>query len=291
MKTACIFAHYDRDGIVDDYVLYYLKSLRACVDTLVFVTTAQINVDSASRVHSLGIEIVQRENEGYDFYSYKIGIGIVPIDQYDVLILCNDSVYGPFTDIAAILNKMNERTGDFWGVTESFDFAHHLQSYFLVFKRTILQSASFQGFWNSLEMLEDKKQIIRRYEVGLTQLLKTEGFEFYSLTSFEDLGTMRRIWKSRLDYWKSFTRRWRELQFWSDTLAVLRGSMDVGINHTHNEWKTLIQDHDVPFLKIELLRDNPRGVADLDTVLDVVKSRGDYPVELISAHQARAVMG
>ena len=31
MRRAAVFAHYDKDRIIDDYVIYYLKSLSYCI--------------------------------------------------------------------------------------------------------------------------------------------------------------------------------------------------------------------------------------------------------------------
>ena len=41
------------------------------------------------------------------------------------------------------------------------------------------------------------------------------------------------------------------------------------------------------FLKVALLRENPRQLDDLDTVFDVIQAMGDYPVNLISSHLKR----
>ena len=38
MKRAAVFAHYDKDKIIDDYVIYYLKSLKEIFDNIVFVS-------------------------------------------------------------------------------------------------------------------------------------------------------------------------------------------------------------------------------------------------------------
>ena len=119
MRTSCIFAHYDRDGIVDEYVLHYLKVLRQNVKQLIFVTTAGLDAQSVNMVRALDIEVIERANEGYDFYSYKVGIEQLSLDQYDSLMLCNDSVYGPFDDLAPLFERMDESKCDFWGITES----------------------------------------------------------------------------------------------------------------------------------------------------------------------------
>ncbi|TDG12760.1 hypothetical protein E2F43_14425 [Seongchinamella unica] len=287
MKTACVFAHYDRDGIVDSHVTYSLSELHRCVQRLVFVSTSNLSDETVGKLVAMGIEVIVRKNRGYDFYSYKVGIEHLTLSDYDQLILCNDSVYGPLTDLSAFIGKMNEIDGDFWGITESFDFAHHLQSYFLVFKRTVLNSSAFAEFWSSLDLIDDKNEIIRRYEVGLSQVLTSCGFKFYSVMPLEDRGTVDRIWHARREYGRTLKRRWRDPAFWSDVGSLLTGRLDVGVNHSHLDWEVLLIEHGSPYIKVELLRDNPKDVRNLEPVLDVVRSKGEYPVELISKHLAR----
>ena len=36
MRRAAVFAHYDKDRIIDDYVIYYLKSLKEIFDNYKF---------------------------------------------------------------------------------------------------------------------------------------------------------------------------------------------------------------------------------------------------------------
>ena len=38
MKRVVIFAHYDKDNIVDDYVIYYLKALKEVASEIIFVS-------------------------------------------------------------------------------------------------------------------------------------------------------------------------------------------------------------------------------------------------------------
>ncbi len=57
-------------------------------------------------------------------------------------------------------------------------------------------------------------------------------------------------------------------------------------NPTHYFWKELITKHRMPFLKVELLRDNPAGI-DISGWEEVVKSCSNYNVDLIKRHLAR----
>ena len=285
--SACVFAHYDVHGIVDDYVIYSLTQLSQIVDRVIFVSTSKLLIDDVKKLEALGVEVITRPNVGYDFYSYKVGIEHIGDVQLERLILCNDSVYGPVSDIEYFDEVMSDKDGDFWGITESFDFSHHLQSYFLVFKRSILASRVFKNFWRSLAILEHKKDIVRNYEVGLSHLLVANGFKFYSAFPLEDKGNLRRVWQAKGEFYRSFKRRWHEVDFWVGVITLLTGRLDVGVNHSHLDWERLIVGFGSPYIKVELLRDNPKNVEHLEAIFDVIRSNGDYPVDLIVNHLER----
>ena len=193
MKTACVFAHYDRQGEVDDYVIYYLRELSRVADSIQFVTTAELNDDAIDRVTGLGVNVIQRENRGYDFVSYKTGIEAIDLTQFDELVLCNHSVYGPFSELEPVFDAMRSRAADFWGLTDSYDTQHHLQSYFLVFTREVFGSSAFEDFWRSVRVLDEKEAIIRRYEVGLSRSLVDAGFRFDAVASSRQVSNVRHI--------------------------------------------------------------------------------------------------
>lgn len=288
MKTACVFAHFDADNVVDQYVIYYLKSLRPIVDELVFVTTSELLETVACELRDAGLTIIQRENVGHDFVSYKAGIATIQLEQYDELILCNDSVYGPIGDLGATLKTLRDSGSDFQGMTESFDYAHHLQSFFLVFSKKVFSSTAFSNFWASVEVLSNKQEIISRYEVGLTRQLEDAGFGFSSLTPYKDLGSLRRVRKAWRQYLKTLRQRCLELKFWQDVFKVMSGRMEIGTNPSHSEWRVLLEEYRVPFIKVGLLRDNPRRLSGLASVYGVIHAVDPgYPTELISAHLAR----
>ncbi|WP_392375513.1 rhamnan synthesis F family protein, partial [Streptococcus suis] len=54
----------------------------------------------------------------------------------------------------------------------------HLQSYFMVFKKRILQSQVFVGFWSSVSELTDIQDVIKLYESQLTKILLSEGYSY-----------------------------------------------------------------------------------------------------------------
>jgi hypothetical protein len=54
----------------------------------------------------------------------------------------------------------------------------------------------------------------------------------------------------------------------------------------HFDWSRLVRTGTVPFIKVELLRDNPMGIPGIGRWPHVVAEAG-YDPELISAHLAR----
>ncbi len=290
VRRACVFAHYDRDAVVDPYVRYYLSALLQEVDKLVFVSVSELSADACSSLEDMGCMVHLRPNVGYDFCSYQYGLQQLDWDDFDELLLCNDSVYGPVVPLAPVFQAMAARGIDGWGLTENFEIDRHLQSYFLVFTARVLRSQVFRAFWDGVEVLSDKREIIRRYEVGLSQTLREAGFELAALVDFDRVDGVQRLRQSWRQYLKTVKRRWREQAFWLDAAGVLSGRRQLGVNPAHQEWQSLLRNHGLPTLKIELLRDNPKGLDDFDQLEPVLARLGDYPPELISEHLSRMVL-
>lgn len=68
---------------------------------------------------------------------------------------------------------------------------------------------------------------------------------------------------------------------------VLLGRSKPGVNRTHQDWNALIEVHKMPFIRVELLRDNPKGVADIACIDQLLEKIGDYPTSNIHRHLAR----
>jgi lipopolysaccharide biosynthesis protein len=112
---------------------------------------------------------------GYDFGSWQClicYIGWQKICEYDEMIICNDSIYGPMTNLEDIFDYMELRDYDFWGLTENYNSRYHLDSYFMVFTDKVLKNKKFQEFWNNITPERSRKT----YESVLTPFLVEQGF-------------------------------------------------------------------------------------------------------------------
>ena len=120
MKRLCVFAHWDRDNIIDEYVIYYLKALREVCQTIIFVSDSDLDPNELTKLNEVAdYKIAQRHGE-YDFGSYKRGFLLAKEKalDFDELIFANDSCYGPLFPLKPIFDKMATQKCDFWGMTE-----------------------------------------------------------------------------------------------------------------------------------------------------------------------------
>ncbi len=190
-KKLAIFAHWDKDNLIEDYVVYYVKALKEMVEKLIFVSDCDIADEELKKLENFADIVIAHRHGEYDFGSYKKGYLYAfennLLDDFDELILANDSCYAPIFPFSEMFNTMAQKNLDFWGVTtNSMDSKSkkpfeklHIQSYFLVFTKKVFLSDTFKIFINSIKPCE-KKLVIKNYEMKLTGLLANSGFKYGS---------------------------------------------------------------------------------------------------------------
>lgn len=287
VRRACVFAHYDKDNIVDDYVYYYLSHLSGLAEKVVFVTVSAISDDHIDGLEKMGIEVIVRDNKGYDFFSYKLGLEKLLEDNFDEIILCNDSVYGPFFHLKDLFESMGSLDCDFWGITDSNQIEYHVQSYFLVFKKAVAKSSVFIDFWESLKVIDNKREIINAYEVGLSKKLICAGFKsevVYSVARVNDFKS--RLLQTVYSFRESIARVFMK-DFYRNFFAKLLAIGKVNPNITIVFWKRALVDGGSPFLKVALMRDVSFTSSDFDDLALLLAERSNYPFHNILNHQKR----
>ena len=175
-----VFAHFDKDNLIDDYVVKYLQELKKVAEKIIFVSDCNIIDSEYLKINDLCDKIIAKRHEEYDFGSYKRGINelLDIINDYDHLIIANDSCY-LFRSLIPVFQEMESRDGiDFWGLSQNTDgYPEHIQSYFVVFNKKIFCNQDFLNFFANVKKLDSKKSIIEDYEIGLTTKLLELGFK------------------------------------------------------------------------------------------------------------------
>ena len=195
-ENTAIFAHYNKDSVIDDYVIYYLNELKKIAQNIIFVSDCCLSDSEIKKLDGLADYTIAFRHGEYDFGSYKRGFQLAIdnglLDKTENLILANDSCFGPFGSLKDLFEEMNENKCDFWGIAtnenkydgELFFTPEannmHIQSYFVVFKNKAAHSDTLKNFLLSVEKVKKKKEIIFKYEMGLTDKLCKAGYRYYA---------------------------------------------------------------------------------------------------------------
>src|ERR1700728_1999134 len=73
MDDVCLFAHFDKDDKVDEYVFRYLDKIKELNFAIVFISTARLATADVERLHSVCFDVILRQNAGLDFGSWSAG--------------------------------------------------------------------------------------------------------------------------------------------------------------------------------------------------------------------------
>jgi hypothetical protein len=271
-----IFCHFDRSGTVRDHILHYVRSLSAAGFSVAFVTNSgQLRPDALEEVKSLCAAVLIRRNVGYDFGAWRDAIEQLglPRPNTEILLLVNDSVYGPLRGIEDTLARIDFSLADIWGLTESWQTRYHLQSFFLAVAPRVMSSLAWRQFWLNVRPVPSKRWVIVQYEVGFTQVLLRAGFRCKAAWPYAQL--VSQIAPSLL-----ISERNRDGPISTDPMVDARkehahrirraATARIPLNPTSDLWRQLLQAG-FPFLKRELLRDNPSRISDIADWRDVVE--------------------
>lgn len=188
-----IYVQYDPDGVVRDYVKYCLRGLREVVDHILVVVNGPLTDESRAALNDLaGVEVLRRENQGFDFGAWQAGLEHYGYDRLaglDALLLTNNSYYGPIYPFAEMWSAMDRVDCDFWGVSRHPEvdvniikdnpgtrLRAHLQSYWLVFRQNLLQSDAFASYWRKVQTYHSFDEAVGLGEVNLTAHFESLGY-------------------------------------------------------------------------------------------------------------------
>lgn len=254
MKRIGLLVFYDKDGIVDDYLTYFLDHFISFLDDFLIVCNGSVKNSGFIKLQKYTSKIYFRLNRGFDGGAYKeiIGQNLDHIKEFDELILLNDTFFGPFYPLSDMFGKMDSLDIDFWGITrhpKTPTYAEHLQSYFLAIRSRILRSQDFIDFWEGMQSTDNFDAAVANFEVHFTEFFSQKGY----------------CWKSYVDSTRYDSQ------------------YDLNLNYNQNYYKTadLIQYYHDPFLKKKDFSLNSEGRVNLISALGFVKNSTNYDVNLI----------
>ena len=204
MKRVAIYFFYDKDGIVDGYVDYFLEDLKKNLDRLIVVCNGKLTSEGRKKFSKYTNEIIVRENKGFDVWAYKEGIEYIGWDNlknYDELIMLNMTIMGPIYPFKEMFDEMDSRKDiDFWGITKFHKFPvdpwgliqygyipEHIQSHFIAVRKPMLKSYEFKQHWEKMRMINTYFESVYYHESIFTKKFNDKGFKSDTYVNSNDL--------------------------------------------------------------------------------------------------------
>ena len=204
MKRVAIYFFYDKDGVVDRYVNYFLEDFKKNLDRLIVVCNGKLTPEGRQEFSKYTNEIIVRENKGFDVWAYKEGIEYIGWDNlknYDELIMLNMTIMGPIYSFKEMFDEMDSRKElDFWGITKFHKFPvdpwglikygyipEHIQSHFIAVRNPMLTSYEFKQHWEKMRMINTYFESVSYHESIFTKKFSDKGFKSDSYINSDDL--------------------------------------------------------------------------------------------------------
>ena len=200
-KKALVYVIFESEARLQEYKLRFLQALAPLVDDVIVVVNGQLHDDD---INTLGVygKVLTRDNKGYDTAAFREGIfafGKDKLKDYDQLLLVNDTNIGPMRDLSQVFQEMADQQLDFWGisfgeeqedVTKENPYGYipkHLQSYFLVIEKLMLNDDDFYEYWTHLTDTDSRDKAIGRHETRFTKHFADLGYRYDAVVQeYED---------------------------------------------------------------------------------------------------------
>lgn len=198
LRRLAIFAYFDAQGQVDDYVPYLLRAVRAFCDRQVIVVNGTLTEAGRAALCACCDDLFERPNEGFDITAYKEGFLREDAAQYDEVLFYNQTIFGPVCPLDEMFARMEQKDVDFWGLTrhkgakeaswdDSVPIPPHIQSFFFAVRGDMLHSEAFLRYWQELPTIGSYWEAVEKHEIRFTKHFASLGYRWDVAVNTEDL--------------------------------------------------------------------------------------------------------
>ncbi|CDZ76239.1 Rhamnan synthesis protein F [Legionella massiliensis] len=201
-KRLGILCFFDEFGIVDQYVTYLLADLTKNFSDTLIVVNGKLEPKERQKLEFFGT-VIERENQGFDVWAYKHAlshIGWNKLNDYDEVILFNNTMMGPVYPFSESFEKMDTQDLDFWGITSYFKqdsdpfgtikYGHipdHIQSYFIAVRKSLFSAKAFHQYWDEMKEVNSYAEAIGFHETIFTKHFSDLGYQWSTSVEMQEL--------------------------------------------------------------------------------------------------------
>lgn len=138
------------------------------------------------------------------------------------------------------------------GLTVSNNPKFHIQSYLFAFETSVLiNSNEFKEWWEQMEPLSNRDEVISRYEIGMSDWFSKRGVPIKSALTLDQKDIVRSVCHALVK------RNWKITDFTKILRRKLNFYLKIhrNLNPTHFFWMAVYNQSKI--LKVDLIKNNP----------------------------------
>ncbi|MEN3793069.1 rhamnan synthesis F family protein [Fulvimarina sp. MAC3] len=189
-RGVAIYAIYSSDGTLASYQIAMLKELkRAGYRTIIVNSTLSGRDLLIKEAENLADMVVARTAGARDFGSWFAAIALTYFDliRFDHCLFLNDSLVGPVSSLSPIWDAYDESRTDFWALTESRQRIPHFQSSFFILNSRALRSGAFLHFLLRFEAPENRLDVVTHGELGFNDAMFRSGLSRSTMIPYRSM--------------------------------------------------------------------------------------------------------
>ncbi len=187
--------------------MYLLDDIMENLSQLFIVSNGFLKEESIEKLKKYTNDILLRSNEGFDSGAWRDvmvrELGFEKLEEFDEIILFNDSFFGPIYPFKEMFDVMDSKDIDFWGISVHGEAPNannlspygyrprYLQTYFLAFRKSIVSTKDFQDYWTNLPNYETFQELAFKHGAIFTKHFEDLGYKWESYVDTGDIECVR----------------------------------------------------------------------------------------------------
>lgn len=195
-RRVAIFASHSELTYLHKNTVKYISAVAKFFDVVIVVTT-QHHVHNRGEL-PVNCVLQQTKNHCHDFGLYwRVLLSLPSSHTIHELLLFNDSCWCVDADkFADVFGRASALPDCFWGMTESNEIMHHLQTFFVGAKgheaiAAMIDFARSMKHKLTEKHMSNKSVIVYEFEIGMSVFVRAKGVQIRSIYSIMDVSNVR----------------------------------------------------------------------------------------------------
>lgn len=209
MRRLIVMSLYCENGAIEIFKKLLIQTIKPYADFFCIVCNGNMSKKSIAYLKTQADYVMMRDNIGYDAGAYKDVLALVDLNQYEQLLLINDTFFGFFYSLDCFFECVNtNKNVDFGGFTKfprgeftsGKEIQEHIQSYFMLIGKKMLHSTDFKEFWKNIEYPQTHREAIEQFEIAFSTYFTERNYIGEAYCDLKEIGVSRYNMNPYMEY-------------------------------------------------------------------------------------------